>query len=152
MLNRFSRTELLLGSDGMERLAAAHVAVMGAGAVGGYAIEALVRSGVGAVDIYEDRKITEENVRALVYAASSDVGRYMAEVAAQRAFSINPDVKIRIFKENACGDMSIYDHVITLDDPVQSAPHDMAAQGLIAAGDIINNIAKSNGRSEEEGK
>ena len=141
MLNRFSRTELLLGRDGMERLAAAHVAVIGAGAVGGYAVEALVRSGVGAVDIYEDRKITEENVRALVYAAKCDVGRYMADMAAQRALSIVPDVKIRVFKEKAPGDMTRYEHVIELIDPPGAAPHDMAAQGLIAAGDVIKKIA-----------
>ena len=141
MLNRFSRTELLLGRDGMERLAAARVAVIGAGAVGGYAVEALVRSGVGAVDIYEDRKITEENVRALVYAAKCDVGKYMADMAAQRALSIDPDVRIRIFKEKAAGDMTRYDHVIELTDPPGIAPHDMAAQGLIAAGDIIKKIA-----------
>ena len=141
MLNRFSRTELLLGRDGMERLAAARVAVIGAGAVGGYAVEVLVRSGVGAVDIYEDRKIKEENVRALVYAAKCDVGKYMADMAAQRALSIDPDVKIRIFKEKAAGDMTGYDHVIGLTDPPGAAPHDMAAQGLIAAGDVIKKIA-----------
>ena len=141
MLNRFSRTELLLGKDSMERLAAARVAVIGAGAVGGYAIEALVRSGVGAVDIYENRKITEENVRALVYAAKCDVGKDMADLAAQRASMINPDVKIRIFKEKAFGDMTGYEHVIELSDPSGAAPHDMAAQGLIAAGDVIKRIS-----------
>ena len=152
MLNWFSRTELLLGRDGMERLAAARVAVIGAGAVGGYAVEALVRSGVGAVDIYEDRKITDGNVRALVYAAKCDVGKCMADLAAQRAISINPDVKIKIFKQKAADDMSAYDHVIRLNDPSGTAPHDMAAQGLIAAGDVIKKIAKGNGRSKEEGK
>ena len=143
MLNRFSRTELLLGADGMERLRKAHIAVTGAGAVGGYVIEALARSGVGAIDIYDDGIITEENVRYLVYAARGDIGAYMADKAAERAALINPDINIKIYKEKHIGDRSAYDSVIdTPDTDVGAAPHELAAQGLIAAGDAVLSIAK----------
>ena len=143
MLNRFSRTELLLGADGMARLGKAHIAVIGAGAVGGYVIEALARSGIGAIDIYDDGIITEENVRYLVYASRADIGAYMADKAAERAALIDPDINIKIYKDKHIDGRSAYDS--TIDTPVTdvgAAPHELAAQGLIIAGDAVLEIAK----------
>ncbi|MGN1116498.1 MAG: ThiF family adenylyltransferase, partial [Candidatus Ornithomonoglobus sp.] len=94
MLNQFSRTQLLLGEDGMEKLYNAHVAVFGIGGVGGYVVEALVRSGVGAIDIFDDDKVCLTNLNRQLIATRETVGRYKVEVMKERALSINPNVKI----------------------------------------------------------
>lgn len=94
MLNQFSRTELLLGKEGMERLANARVAVFGIGGVGGYVCEALVRSGVGAFDLIDDDKVCLTNLNRQIIATRKTVGRYKTEVMKERMFDINPDVKV----------------------------------------------------------
>ena len=94
MLNQFSRTELLLGTDAMERLKNAHVAVFGIGGVGGYTVEALVRSGIGAIDIIDDDKVCLTNINRQIYATLKTVGQYKVDVAAQRIADINPSVRV----------------------------------------------------------
>ena len=84
MLNQFSRTELLLGKDAMEKLAAARVAVFGIGGVGGYTAEALVRRGIGAIDIIDDDKVCLTNINRQIYATTKTVGQYKTDVAKQR--------------------------------------------------------------------
>lgn len=96
MLTQFSRTELLLGKDAMERLADARVAVFGIGGVGGYVCEALVRSGVGAFDLIDDDKVCLTNLNRQIIATRSTVGRYKTEVMKERMLDINPDVDVRI--------------------------------------------------------
>ena len=98
MLNQFSRTELLFGKDAMQRLAESRVAVFGIGGVGGYTVEALVRSGVGAVDLIDDDKICLTNINRQIHATRKTVGKYKTDVAAERILEINPDVKVRTFK------------------------------------------------------
>ena len=80
MLNQFSRTELLLGKEAMERLSRARVAVFGIGGVGGYTVEALVRSGVGAIDLIDDDKVCLTNLNRQIIATRSTVGQYKVEV------------------------------------------------------------------------
>ena len=80
MLNQFSRTELLLGKEAMERLSRARVAVFGIGGVGGYTVEALVRSGVGAIDLIDDDKVCLTNLNRQIIATRSTVGKYKVEV------------------------------------------------------------------------
>ena len=82
MLNQFSRTQLLLGSDGMNRLAEARVAVFGIGGVGGYVCEALVRSGVYKFDLIDDDKVCLTNLNRQIIATRKTVGKYKAEVKA----------------------------------------------------------------------
>ncbi len=94
MLNQFSRTQLLLGEDGMEKLYNAHVAVFGIGGVGGYVVEALVRSGVGAIDIFDDDKVCLTNLNRQIIATRETVGKYKVEVMKERAHSINPNAVI----------------------------------------------------------
>lgn len=94
MLNQFSRTQLLLGEEGMDKLAKAHVAVFGIGGVGGYVVEALVRSGVGTIDIFDDDKVCLTNLNRQLIATRKTVGKYKVEVMKERALSINPDVVI----------------------------------------------------------
>ena len=96
MLTQFSRTELLLGKDAMNRLAGARVAVFGIGGVGGYVCEALVRSGVGAFDLIDDDIVCLTNLNRQIIATRKTVGRYKTEVMKERMLDINPDVDVRM--------------------------------------------------------
>ena len=98
MLNQFSRTELLLGKEAMEKLGHSRVAVFGVGGVGGYVCEALVRSGVGAFDLIDDDKVCLTNLNRQIIATRKTVGKYKAEVMKERMLEINPDVKVEIHK------------------------------------------------------
>lgn len=89
-----SRTGLLLGSDGIERLKNAHVAVFGVGGVGGYVVEALVRSGVGEIDVIDNDTVSVSNINRQIIALHSTVGMYKVDVVRERALDINPNVKI----------------------------------------------------------
>ena len=94
MLNQFSRTELLFGSEAMERLKQKRVAVFGIGGVGGYAVEALARSGIGALDLIDDDKICLTNLNRQIFALRTTVGKYKTDVAEQRVHDICPDIKV----------------------------------------------------------
>ena len=98
MLNQFSRTELLFGKEAMERLAQSRVAVFGVGGVGGYAVEALVRSGVGAIDIIDDDKVCLTNLNRQIIATRKTVGRYKVDVMEERIHDINPECKVTTHK------------------------------------------------------
>lgn len=125
MLNQFSRTQLLLGEDGMEKLKNARVAVFGIGGVGGYTVEALVRSGVGTIDIFDDDKVCLTNINRQIIATRDTVGKYKVEVAKERALSINPDVIINAHNcfympENADEyDFSEYSYIVDAIDTVK---------------------------------
>lgn len=80
MLNQFSRTQLLLGSDNMDRLADAKVAVFGIGGVGGYVVEALARSGVGSFVLVDDDKVCLTNINRQIIATRKTVGKYKVDV------------------------------------------------------------------------
>lgn len=124
MLNQFSRTELLFGRDSMERLAAAHVAVFGIGGVGGYAVEALARSGVGTLDLIDDDKVCITNLNRQIFALRSTVGKYKVDVAQERIHDICPDIRVNVHKcfympDTADQfDFTEYDYVIDAIDTV----------------------------------
>lgn len=94
MLDQFSRTRLLLGKSGIDRLAAARVAVFGLGGVGGHAAEALARSGVGALDLIDNDVVTLTNLNRQLVAAHSTLGMYKVEVARTRLLDINPALAV----------------------------------------------------------
>lgn len=94
MNNSFSRTALILGDTAMDRLRAAHVAVLGLGGVGGYAMEALVRSGVGELTLVDEDVIGPTNLNRQILATVDTVGKPKADVAAARAAAINPECKL----------------------------------------------------------
>ena len=96
MLNQFSRTELLLGKEAMEKLRNSLVAVFGIGGVGGYVCEALVRSGVGAFDLIDDDKVCLTNLNRQIIATRKTVGQYKTEVMRERILEINPEADVRI--------------------------------------------------------
>ena len=91
MLNEFSRTELLLGKDAMQRLYHARVAVFGIGGVGGYVVEALARSGVGAFDLIDDDKVCLTNINRQIIATRQTIGKYKVDVMEERIHLINPE-------------------------------------------------------------
>ena len=96
MLNQFSRTQLLLGKEAMDKLANSRVAVFGIGGVGGYVCEALVRSGVGEFDLIDDVKVCLTNLNRQIIATRKTVGKYKTEVMRERILDINPDAKVNI--------------------------------------------------------
>jgi tRNA A37 threonylcarbamoyladenosine dehydratase len=98
MLNSFSRTELLFGKDAMQKLANARVAVFGIGGVGGYTVEALARSNVGAIDLIDDDKVCITNINRQILATRKTVGKYKVDVAAERILEINPNCKVTCHK------------------------------------------------------
>ena len=94
MQDQYSRTQLLLGAEAMEKLHHARVAVFGIGGVGGYTVEALARSGVGALDLIDDDKVCLTNLNRQIIATRSTVGQYKVDVAEQRIHDIDPNIKV----------------------------------------------------------
>ena len=124
-LNEFSRTQLLFGSEAMERLAKSRVIVFGIGGVGSFVAEALVRSGLGAIDIVDDDKVCLTNLNRQLYALQSTIGRYKVDVAEERIHDINPNCVVTKFQcfflpETADQfDFSQYDYVVDCIDTVK---------------------------------
>jgi tRNA A37 threonylcarbamoyladenosine dehydratase len=120
----FSRGASLLGEDGIARLRASRVAVFGVGGVGGFAAEALARSGVGALDLIDHDTVSPSNINRQIIALHSTVGRKKVEVMAERIADICPDTVVRTFDtfylpETAhLFDFSIYDYVVDAIDTV----------------------------------
>ena len=96
--NQFSRTEMLFGKEAMQRLRQSRVAVFGIGGVGGYTVEALARSGVGAIDIIDNDKVCLSNINRQIIATHKTLGRYKVDAAAERIADINPDCKVTAYK------------------------------------------------------
>ena len=94
MEHRFLRTEMVLGDRALEKLSRCHVAVFGLGGVGSYAAEILARSGVGELTLVDQDTLSLTNINRQLYALSSTVGEYKAEVAARRCRDINPDIRV----------------------------------------------------------
>lgn len=99
-----NRTRLLLGTESMQRLACSRVYVFGLGAVGSYATEGLVRSGVGMLRLIDFDVVRESNLNRQLYAMRSNLGRFKADVAAERALDINPDIHVEGMTEFAHAD------------------------------------------------
>lgn len=98
MLNQFSRTELLFGNEGMEKLQKARVAIFGIGGVGGYTAEALARSGVGVFDLFDDDKVCLTNINRQIIATRKTVGKYKVEVMKERILDINPQAVVNTYQ------------------------------------------------------
>ena len=124
MLNQFSRSELIFGKDAMERLKNARVAVFGIGGVGGYTVEALARSGVGALDLVDDDKVCITNLNRQILATHSTVAKYKVDVARDRILDINPHCQVTTYQTFFMPDtadqfdFSQYDYVVDAIDTV----------------------------------
>ena len=125
MENQFERTELLLGKDAIQKLKNAHVAVFGVGGVGGFVVEALVRSGVGEIDVIDKDTVSLSNINRQIIALHSTVGQPKVEVIKNRALDINPNIKINAFETFFLPDtadmfdFSKYDYVVDAIDTVK---------------------------------
>ncbi|MBE6997568.1 MAG: tRNA threonylcarbamoyladenosine dehydratase [Ruminococcaceae bacterium] len=124
MLNQFSRTQLLMGENKMRKLAFSRVAVFGIGGVGGYAVEALARSGVGALDLIDDDRICLTNLNRQLHATRKTIGRFKVDAAEERIQEINPKCVVTthrafISPETAGQfDFAQYDYIIDAIDTV----------------------------------
>lgn len=98
MLNQFSRTELLLGKEAMQALEDSRVAAFGIGGVGGYAVEALARSGVGTFDLIDDDKVCLTNLNRQIIATRKTIGKYKVDVMKERILEINPEAIVNTHK------------------------------------------------------
>ena len=94
----FSRTKLIFGEKAMDRLAKCRVAVFGVGGVGGYVVEALARSGIGALDIIDNDKVALSNINRQIIATTKTVGMYKVDAAKERIKDISPDCEVRTYK------------------------------------------------------
>ena len=124
MADQYSRTRLLLGQAGLDRLKNAHVALFGLGGVGGHAAEALARAGIGCIDLIDDDTVGLTNLNRQLLATHSSIGRYKVDVAAERIRDIDPSIQVRTFRtfylpETAEQfDFSQYDYVLDAIDTV----------------------------------
>lgn len=126
MDNRFSRTELLLGEGAMAVLKASRVAVFGVGGVGGYAVEALVRSGIGQLDLIDSDRVCLSNLNRQIIASQETLGEFKVDAAKRRALSINPECIVNTYKlfylPETAGefDFTQYDYIIDAVDTVKA--------------------------------
>lgn len=123
-MNQFSRTRMLLGDEAMARLRAARVAVFGVGGVGGYVVEALARSGVGALDLIDNDTVALTNLNRQIFATWDTIGRSKVEVAAQRIASIQPECEVKTYQTfylpetEQAFDFTAYDYIVDAIDTV----------------------------------
>ena len=149
MLKQFSRSAILLGEGGVEKLSLSRVAVFGIGGVGGYCAEALARAGVGAIDLIDNDRVTETNLNRQIIALKSTVGRYKTEVMKERIVDINPFCKVEcfnVFFSHLCGDMpdfSVYDYVVDAIDTV-SGKIEIIARAKRAGTPVISCMGAGN--------
>ncbi len=124
MLDQFVRTRLLYGAEVMDRLAASRVAVFGIGGVGGYVVEALARSGIGALDLIDYDKVCLTNINRQIIATRKTIGQYKVDVAEERVHDIAPDCEVRTYKTfflpdtQDLFDFTEYDYVVDAIDTV----------------------------------
>lgn len=149
MSERFIRTQRLLGADAMEKLKNARVAVFGVGGVGGYVVEALVRSGIGAIDVFDNDTVAESNINRQIIATTDTIGRPKVEVAKERALSINPDIKVMTYNcfympDNADEyDLSVYSYIVDAIDTV-TAKIELIKRAKAANVPIISSMGTGN--------
>jgi len=124
MIEQFSRTEILLGAEAIEKLSNARVAVFGIGGVGGYTVEALARCGIGALDLIDSDTVSISNINRQILAIHSIVGRLKVDVAKDRVLDINPNCNVRTYPifylpdTAEQFDFSQYDYIVDCIDTV----------------------------------
>lgn len=149
MTEQFSRTELLLGRTAMEKLAQSKVAVFGIGGVGGYVVEALVRSGIGAVDLIDNDTVCLSNLNRQIIATRKTIGQYKTDVMRERIMDINPECSVEVHRcfylpENKDEfDFSRYSYVVDAVDTV-TAKIQLVMQAEEAGVPIISSMGAGN--------
>lgn len=149
MTDQFSRTRLLLGEEGLARLAAARVAVFGVGGVGGCAMEALVRGGIGALDLIDNDRVSLSNLNRQIVAAHSTLGQYKVDAARERALDINPACAVNAYRTFYAPetqdqfDFTQYDYVVDAIDTV-TGKIALVMQAQAAGVPIISSMGAGN--------
>lgn len=149
MENQFSRTQLLLGDAAMEKLKNSRVAVFGVGGVGGYAAEALARSGIGEIDVIDNDTVCLSNLNRQIIATRSTLGMLKVEAARARMLDINPDIRVNTHNvfftaDNADEfDFGAYDYIVDAVDTV-SAKIELVLQASKAGVPIISSMGAGN--------
>ena len=149
MENQYTRTELLLGEEGVKRLKQAKVAVFGVGGVGGYVVEALARSGVGSFVLVDSDTVNVTNINRQIIATHDTIGRYKTEVMKERILSINPEAEIEIrncfFLPENCEefDFTQYSYVVDAVDTV-TAKIELVMQAKEAGVPVISSMGAGN--------
>ena len=149
MLNQFSRTELIIGKEAMGILNSARIAVFGIGGVGGYTVEALVRSGIQHIDIIDDDKVCLTNLNRQIIATRSTVGKYKVDVMKERILDINPEAEVNTYKcfylpeTRDQFDFTKYDYVVDAVDTV-TAKINLIMQAKEAGTKIISSMGAGN--------
>lgn len=149
MLSEFSRLEMLLGKDAVDKLKNSKVAIFGIGGVGGYAVEALARSGVGNLDLIDNDTVSLTNINRQIIALHSTIGKYKTDVAQERVLDINPNCIVNSYKtfytaENSQEfDFTKYDYVVDAIDTV-SSKLELIKQAKSANVPIISSMGAGN--------
>ncbi len=149
MDDRFSRTELLLGKSALDKLKFSRVAVFGIGGVGSYVVEALARSGIGALDLIDDDKVSVSNINRQIIATGTTIGQFKTEVAKERVLQINPDIEVRtyntFFLPGTAKEFTFtkYDYVVDAIDTV-TAKLELAVCAKAANVPIISSMGTGN--------
>ncbi len=143
------RTIRLIGEEAVARLGRCRVAVFGLGGVGGYCVEALARSGIGALDLVDHDTVAESNLNRQILALRSTIGRYKAEVAAERVRDINPDCRVTVHntfylpETKQAFDFAAYDYIVDAIDTV-AGKLSLAEEAQAAGTPIISAMGAGN--------
>ena len=149
MKDQFSRTELMLGKAAISKLFEASIAVFGIGGVGGYAVEAFARSGIGRLDLFDDDKVCLSNLNRQIIATRKTVGEYKVDVAKERILDINPDAIVNAHRmfyipdTSAQLDLSQYDYIVDAIDTV-SGKIELAVRAAECGIPIISSMGAGN--------
>ena len=149
MNEQHSRTEMMLGADGVEKLINSRVIIFGVGGVGGYAVEALARAGVGHIELVDSDQVSLSNINRQIIATHDTVGKYKTEAMRERILSINPQCTVvchNVFFDENCGDVfdfSRFDYVIDAIDSL-SAKVELIASAHSAGTKIISAMGAGN--------
>lgn len=149
MKEQFIRTAMLLGEEGIEKLTNKRVAVFGIGGVGGHVVEALARSGVGALDLIDNDVVSVSNINRQIIATYDTVGRYKTEVMKERILSINPECKVTIYntfylpEERDKFPFTEYDYIVDAIDTV-TAKIDLAVLSQELSIPLISSMGTGN--------
>ncbi len=149
MPSQFSRTELLFGTEAMNNIKKARIAVFGIGGVGGYAVEALARSGVGTLDLYDNDTVCETNLNRQIIATKKTIGQYKVDAARDRIAEINPEAVVNTYRMfympevSAQVDLSVYDYVLDAIDTV-TGKIELVVRAKEASVPIISSMGAGN--------
>lgn len=149
MPNQFSRTELIFGREAMEKLKKARIAVFGIGGVGGHTAEALIRSGIGALDLIDNDKVSLSNINRQIIATTKTVGSYKTDAAKERFLEINPEAEIRTYNTfytpDTAGefDFTQYDYIVDAIDTV-TGKIALAENAALAGVPVISSMGTGN--------